>query len=104
MFLISLSKGSEQLSMHLPSVFAAILHKPAIKNPKKTPAKNHAANHIGHPLLPLTENSPFLYPRVNLTPSYLIIQLICQEGKREKWIITILRVRKILCASGGAGK
>ena len=104
MFLISLSKESEQLSMHLPSVFAAILHKPAIKNPKKTPAKNHAANHIGHPLLPLNENSPFLYRKVNLTPYHWTIQLIYREGNREKWIITILRVRKILSRQGWAGK
>jgi len=52
MFSIFLSKESEQLVRQLPSVFAAILHKPAIKNPIMTPAKSHAANHIGHPFSP----------------------------------------------------
>jgi hypothetical protein len=57
-FSIFFSK-SEQRSRFLSSVFAAILHKQARKNPKMTPEKNHARNHIGNSFLPSIENNPF---------------------------------------------
>jgi len=67
-FSILLSQ-SEELSMYLSSPFAEILHKLARKIPTMTPAESHARNHIGHPFLPLIENSHFLHPLANFTVS-----------------------------------
>ena len=45
--------------MLLSSGFAATLHKQARKNPRMTPEKNHARNHIGNSFLPSIANNSF---------------------------------------------
>jgi hypothetical protein len=88
-FLISLSK-SEQPSIFRSSVFAAILHKQARKNPRMTPAKSHARNHIGHLFLPRIENNFFVHPRANFPTSKVEYNQYPDEGNWKNRIRSVL--------------
>jgi hypothetical protein len=80
--------------MSLSSVLAAILHKPARKNPRMTPAKSHARNHIGHLFLPLIENSLFVYLRADFSSSKVEYNQYPDEGNGKNRIACLLRFPK----------